>query len=327
MNIKKEIGIKNINDLREKIEDDDIFDSLVEISDVEREYNQLKKSYIKKYIIPDKNENNNIMIKINNNNNIDDDKTFETDLEKYDKNVKLIEKMEKVLTKIEDKNNLSLKIKLPKIKTFLYKLDLITRNNKGEELTKKGELMCDISCENNNIILSELFSSLSYGKLRIKNICMIICFCLKKKILEKKDIKNSIINNLNKDEIKKIDKDSIFKIILEKLENIANIFVACKLFENKDDKIKFINNFNDEYLFPVFKWMKSDKKIYSFNQLIKDYDDIYSEKNLIDIFKKLKRALKNLEESRFDNLLKNKFQLLGKKINSFLPSEKSIYLE
>ena len=325
---KKAIGIKNINDLREKIEDDDIFDSLVEISDVEREYNQLKKSYIKKYIIPDKNENNNIMIKINNNNNIDDDdKTFETDLEKYDKNVKLIEKMEKVLTKIEDKNNLSLKIKLPKIKTFLYKLDLITRNNKGEELTKKGELMCDISCENNNIILSELFSSLSYGKLRIKNICMIICFCLKKKILEKKDIKNSIINNLNKDEIKKIDKDSIFKIILEKLENIANIFVACKLFENKDDKIKFINNFNDEYLFPVFKWMKSDKKIYSFNQLIKDYDDIYSEKNLIDIFKKLKRALKNLEESIFDNLLKSKFQLLGKKINSFLPSEKSIYLE
>ena len=127
MNIKKEIGIKNINDLREKIKDDDIFDSLVEVSDVEREYNQIKKSYIKKYIIPAKNENNNIMIKISNNNNIDDDdKIFETDLEKYDKNVKLIEKMEQVLTKIEDKNNLSLEIKLPKIKNFLYKLDLIT---------------------------------------------------------------------------------------------------------------------------------------------------------------------------------------------------------
>ena len=321
-------GIKDINDLRVKIKDEELLDSLIEISEMEKEYNQLKSRYMKEYIIPVK-KNNKINYDLENekiNDNMKNNIEFELDLEKYNKNKKLIEKLEKILTRLELKNNSGLKIQLPKIKNCLFKMDIISKGTKEDFLTEKGHLMCDIQHEN-NIILSELFYSKYDGNLTLEKIGLIICCCLNKKTPEKKGINKNIINK-NEYPLKEKEKNNILDFILGKAKEIAEIFEQCKIFKTKEDKIKFINNFNDNYMEPIYKWIKSDKKKYKFNQLIEESNGLYAEESLINIFKKIKKISEYLGGSVcLGGMLKDKIKRLGDKIMLGLPLMPSLYLE
>ena len=315
---KKANNINNINALRDYIKDQDKFDLLIEISETEREYNQLKASYIKKNIIP---VNNNKIINYDLENKIINDNgvEFEQDIEKYEENEKLIKKIEKILTKIKLQNNLGLVAQLPKIqeiKDCLYKIDFITKDNKGEHLTIKGDLMCDIPYEN-NFILSELFLSNDYGILTIEKIGLIICCCLKKKIREKKEIKDN--NSI-------YEQNEINNVLEKSINKVKNI--AAVLFKKEEDRIKFINIFNGDYMRPVYSWIKSNKNKNKFKQLIEDNKDLYSEISLINIFTKIEKIARNFEKSNcLNNILQDKFRILGKKIIRGLPVKPNIYLE
>ena len=54
---KKLKDVKDINELREYITEQKIFDILDEINETEREYNKLKANYFKQYINPIKDDN------------------------------------------------------------------------------------------------------------------------------------------------------------------------------------------------------------------------------------------------------------------------------
>ena len=316
---KKLNGVKDINDLREYVTEQKIFDILDEISETERECNKLKANYFKQYINPVKDDNlaNKPLKEKIINNILNNEKEFESDLEKYNENKKLVKKMESILSIIGKTKNIGLENQFSNMKKCMHNFNLITKDDKSEQLSEKGHLFCDIQNED-DILLSELLSSSENENLSIEEIGLLVGYCLKE---AKKGMNKKLNTNQN-------SKYNILKNkILEKAKKIADIFEEHKIFEINEDKNKYLNNFNfnDNYMELIYKWIKSDKDKSKFNQLMKDSNGFYSKISLvINVIRKIKEVSENFEKSNYiGKELKEKFKKLGERIK--LPFGSSIY--
>ena len=63
------------------------------------------------------------------------------------------------------------------MKKCMHNFNLIAKDDKSEQLSEKGHLFCDIQNED-DILLSELFSSSENENLSIEEIYLLVSYCL-----------------------------------------------------------------------------------------------------------------------------------------------------
>ena len=224
--------VMNIIELN-NIKDPEITKLSNEISDIETKYNNLKEEYTKKYINSS-----------NGGNNAEND--LQLNLKKYLNNTKLENTIKKIITKIESSKNLVLNTELVNMKRVMRRLDFVT---KDETLTPKGHLICDISGAD-ELLTAELLFSGFFKDMTVEEIGATIYCCLSKENTGKKEDMESTNIDLNLQK----NMESIFKNILQKVNYIADILEECKIY-NAEGKKRYIEDFNDNYMVPMYKWI------------------------------------------------------------------------
>jgi ATP-dependent RNA helicase DOB1 len=284
------------------IVDPEITKLLDEISDIEDKYNKLKDDYTKKYI-KDNDEDNNNDLQLN--------------LQKYILNNKLEKEIKKIITKIESSKSLVLNTELVNMKRVMRRLDFVT---KDEALTPKGHLICDISGAD-ELVTAELLFSGFFKDMTIEEIGASIYCCLSKENTGKKEDIDSTNTDINAQ--KKMKK--IYNDIVSKVNYIADILEECKIFLGDDEKRRYIESFNDNYMMPMYKWISG----YKFDKLIAEYYTLY-EGSLIRVIRRVEEFSKSFETSVEyigDYNLKKKLEEMEEKIKRDLPFASSLYLE
>jgi ATP-dependent RNA helicase DOB1 len=284
------------------IVDPEITKLLDEISDIEDKYNKLKDDYTQKYI-KDNDEDNNNDLQLN--------------LQKYILNNKLEKEIKKIITKIESSKSLVLNTELVNMKRVMRRLDFVT---KDEALTPKGHLICDISGAD-ELVTAELLFSGFFKDMTIEEIGASIYCCLSKENTGKKEDIDSTNTDINAQ--KKMKK--IYNDILSKVNYIADILEECKIFLGDDEKRRYIESFNDNYMMPMYKWISG----YKFDKLIAEYYTLY-EGSLIRVIRRVEEFSKSFETSVEyigDYNLKKKLEEMEEKIKRDLPFASSLYLE
>jgi ATP-dependent RNA helicase DOB1 len=251
------------------IVDPEITKLLDEISDIEDKYNKLKDDYTQKYI-KDNDEDNNNDLQLN--------------LQKYILNNKLEKEIKKIITKIESSKSLVLNTELVNMKRVMRRLDFVT---KDEALTPKGHLICDISGAD-ELVTAELLFSGFFKDMTIEEIGASIYCCLSKENTEKKEDIDSTNTDINAQ--KKMKK--IYNDIVSKVNYIADILEECKIFLGDDEKRRYIESFNDNYMMPMYKWISG----YKFDKLIAEYYTLY-EGSLIRVIRRVEEFSKSFETS------------------------------
>ena len=284
------------------IVDPEITKLLDEISDIEDKYNKLKDDYTQKYI-KDNDEDNNNDLQLN--------------LQKYILNNKLEKEIKKIITKIESSKSLVLNTELVNMKRVMRRLDFVT---KDEALTPKGHLICDISGAD-ELVTAELLFSGFFKDMTLEEIGASIYCCLSKENTGKKEDIDSTNTDINAQ--KKMKK--IYNDILSKVNYIADILEECKIFLGDDEKRRYIESFNDNYMMPMYKWISG----YKFDKLIAEYYTLY-EGSLIRVIRRVEEFTKSFETSVEyigDYNLKKKLEEMEEKIKRDLPFASSLYLE
>ena len=284
------------------IVDPEITKLLDEISDIEDKYNKLKDDYTQKYI-KDNDEDNNNDLQLN--------------LQKYILNNKLEKEIKKIITKIESSKSLVLNTELVNMKRVMRRLDFVT---KDEALTPKGHLICDISGAD-ELVTAELLFSGFFKDMTIEEIGASIYCCLSKENTGKKEDIDSTNTDINAQ--KKMKK--IYNDIVSKVNYIADILEECKIFLGDDEKRRYIESFNDNYMMPMYKWISG----YKFDKLIAEYYTLY-EGSLIRVIRRVEEFSKSFETSVEyigDYNLKKKLEEMEEKIKRDLPFASSLYLE
>ena len=284
------------------IVDPEITKLLDEISDIEDKYNKLKDDYTQKYI-KDNDEDNNNDLQLN--------------LQKYILNNKLEKEIKKIITKIESSKSLVLNTELVNMKRVMRRLDFVT---KDEALTPKGHLICDISGAD-ELVTAELLFSGFFKDMALEEIGASIYCCLSKENTGKKEDIDSTNTDINAQ--KKMKK--IYNDIVSKVNYIADILEECKIFLGDDEKRRYIESFNDNYMMPMYKWISG----YKFDKLIAEYYTLY-EGSLIRVIRRVEEFSKSFETSVEyigDYNLKKKLEEMEEKIKRDLPFASSLYLE
>ena len=284
------------------IVDPEITKLLNEISDIKDKYNKLKDDYTQKYI-KDNDEDNNNDLQLN--------------LQKYILNNKLEKEIKKIITKIESSKSLVLNTELVNMKRVMRRLDFVT---KDEALTPKGHLICDISGAD-ELVTAELLFSGFFKDMTIEEIGASIYCCLSKENTGKKEDIDSTNTDINAQ--KKMKK--IYNDIVSKVNYIADILEECKIFLGDDEKRRYIESFNDNYMMPMYKWISG----YKFDKLIAEYYTLY-EGSLIRVIRRVEEFSKSFETSVEyigDYNLKKKLEEMEEKIKRDLPFASSLYLE
>ena len=284
------------------IVDPEITKLLDEISDIEDKYNKLKDDYTQKYI-KDNDEDNNNDLQLN--------------LQKYILNNKLEKEIKKIITKIESSKSLVLNTELVNMKRVMRRLDFVT---KDEALTPKGHLICDISGAD-ELVTAELLFSGFFKDMTLEEIGASIYCCLSKENTGKKEDIDSTNTDINAQ--KKMKK--IYNDIVSKVNYIADILEECKIFLGDDEKRRYIESFNDNYMMPIYKWISG----YKFDKLIAEYYTLY-EGSLIRVIRRVEEFSKSFEtsvEHYCDYNLKKKLEEMEEKIKRDLPFASSLYLE
>ena len=284
------------------IVDPEITKLLDEISDIEDKYNKLKDDYTQKYI-KDNDEDNNNDLQLN--------------LQKYILNNKLEKEIKKIITKIESSKSLVLNTELVNMKRVMRRLDFVT---KDEALTPKGHLICDISGAD-ELVTAELLFSGFFKDMTLEEIGASIYCCLSKENTGKKEDIDSTNTDINAQ--KKMKK--IYNDIVSKVNYIADILEECKIFLGDDEKRRYIESFNDNYMMPIYKWISG----YKFDKLIAEYYTLY-EGSLIRVIRRVEEFSKSFETSVEyigDYNLKKKLEEMEEKIKRDLPFASSLYLE
>ena len=284
------------------IVDPEITKLLDEISDIEDKYNKLKDDYTQKYI-KDNDEDNNNDLQLN--------------LQKYILNNKLEKEIKKIITKIESSKSLVLNTELVNMKRVMRRLDFVT---KDEALTPKGHLICDISGAD-ELVTAELLFSGFFKDMTLEEIGASIYCCLSKENTGKKEDIDSTNTDINAQ--KKMKK--IYNDIVSKVNYIADILEECKIFLGDDEKRRYIESFNDNYMMPIYKWISG----YKFDKLIAEYYTLY-EGSLIRVIRRVEEFSKSFEtsvEHIGDYNLKKKLEEMEEKIKRDLPFASSLYLE
>ena len=284
------------------IVDPEITKLLDEISDIEDKYNKLKDDYAQKYI-KDNDEDNNNDLQLN--------------LQKYILNNKLEKEIKKIITKIESSKSLVLNTELVNMKRVMRRLDFVT---KDEALTPKGHLICDISGAD-ELVTAELLFSGFFKDMTLEEIGASIYCCLSKENTGKKEDIDSTNTDINAQ--KKMKK--IYNDIVSKVNYIADILEECKIFLGDDEKRRYIESFNDNYMMPMYKWISG----YKFDKLIAEYYTLY-EGSLIRVIRRVEEFSKSFEtsvEHIGDYNLKKKLEEMEEKIKRDLPFASSLYLE
>ena len=284
------------------IVDPEITKLLDEISDIEDKYNKLKDDYTQKYI-KDNDEDNNNDLQLN--------------LQKYILNNKLEKEIKKIITKIESSKSLVLNTELVNMKRVMRRLDFVT---KDEALTPKGHLICDISGAD-ELVTAELLFSGFFKDMTLEEIGASIYCCLSKENTGKKEDIDSTNTDINAQ--KKLKK--IYNDIVSKVNYIADILEECKIFLGDDEKRRYIESFNDNYMMPMYKWISG----YKFDKLIAEYYTLY-EGSLIRVIRRVEEFTKSFEtsvEHIGDYNLKKKLEEMEEKIKRDLPFASSLYLE
>ena len=251
------------------IVDPEITKLLDEISDIEDKYNKLKDDYTQKYI-KDNDEDNNNDLQLN--------------LQKYILNNKLEKEIKKIITKIESSKSLVLNTELVNMKRVMRRLDFVT---KDEALTPKGHLICDISGAD-ELVTAELLFSGFFKDMALEEIGASIYCCLSKENTGKKEDIDSTNTDINAQ--KKMKK--IYNDIVSKVNYIADILEECKIFLGDDEKRRYIESFNDNYMMPMYKWISG----YKFDKLIAEYYTLY-EGSLIRVIRRVEEFSKSFETS------------------------------
>ena len=272
-----------------------------EISDIEDKYNKLKDDYSKKYIKENDDNNNDLQL----------------NLQKYILNTKLGKEIKKIITKIESSKSLVLNTELVNMKRVMRRLDFVT---KEEALTPKGHLICDISGAD-ELVTAELLFSGFFKDMTIEEIGACIYCCLSKENTGKKEDIESTNSDINAQKRMK----KIYDDILKKVNYIADILEECKIFGGEDEKKRYIESFNDNYMMPMYKWISG----YKFDKLIAEYYTLY-EGSLIRVIRRVEEFSKSFVtsvEHLGDYNLKKKLEEMEEKIKRDLPFASSLYLE
>ena len=283
-----------------QIQDPEIIKLSNEKSDIETKYQKLKKEYEEKYSTS----------------TLDIDSDLKTNMLQYIQNTKLVTEIKKIITKIESSKNLVLNSELINMKRVMRRLDFVT---KDETLTEKGKLICDISGAD-ELVTAELLFSGFFKDMTVEEIGASIYCCLTKENTGKKEDIESTNKDINAQ--KKMKK--IFDEVLKKVNYIADILEECKIL-NAEGKKRYIDNFNDNYMMPMYKWISG----YKFSDLIKEYYTLY-EGSLIRVIRRVEEFSKSFETSVEiigDFNLKAKLGEMQKKIKRGLPFASSLYLE
>ena len=117
----------------------------------------------------------------------------------------------------------------------------------------------------------------------------------------------------------------IYNDIVSKVNYIADILEECKIFLGDDEKRRYIESFNDNYMMPMYKWISG----YKFDKLIAEYYTLY-EGSLIRVIRRVEEFSKSFETSVEyigDYNLKKKLEEMEEKIKRDLPFASSLYLE
>ena len=282
---------------KNKIIDEAILKISKNISDLEERYTILKDTYIKNYGLENKIINN--------------------DLRKYLERNKLEKEIKKVIIKIEGGKSLVLNDELINMQRVLRRLDFVT---KDEILTQKGQIICDISGAD-ELLTAELLFSGFFKDLSLEEIGAAMYCCLSK---ENNNSKKEDEKLLSKDKNIQQKINKIFGNIKEKAKYIGEILEECRIL-GKNEGEKYVENFNDNYMLPIYKWING----ISFADLIKEFNTLY-EGSIIRVIRRIEEFSKSFvlsAQNIGDNNLKNKLEQMESKIKRGLPFTASLYLD
>ena len=281
---------------KNNITDEKIIKLTKNISDLEEKYTNLKEDYINNYG--------------------GESDILDNDLKKFVERSKIQKEIKKIITRIEAGKSLVLNDELINMQRVLRRLDFVT---KDEILTQKGQIICDISGAD-ELLTAELLFNGFFKDLTLEEIGAALYCCLSKENNSKKEDEKS--SNKDRNAQHKINK--IYESIKKKAKYIGEILEECRIL-GKGESEKYVDNFNDIYMMPIYKWVNG----ISFSDLIKEFNTLY-EGSLIRVIRRIEEFSKSFvlsAQTIGDNNLQNKLVQMENKIKRGLPFTASLYLE
>ena len=327
-NITSESSLKQIEKIFKQISL-----SLINKKDKNKKINYKKIEPIKDMKISDKNyiENNKLIEKINSELNIIEKKflnlygkliDFSDSLENiisknefivsYKKKISLRSKIKYLISELYALNRLVLNEELIIMKKVLSRLNYLDKNNL---ITFKGQIGCNITSAD-TIILTEILFNGFLNNLNETDIGVILsCFVGGEGAVFKKD--KQIV-----EEDKHLMK--LYNDLKKEIEAVVDIYIEYKI--NIKDKERYIKMFRYDFMKNILFWINGDK---TFGEICDEKNSEIYGGSMVRCIRRLDELLKeliNCADMIGNNLLKEKFENISKKIKRGVPFSASLYL-
>ena len=249
---------------------------------------------------------------------IDLSDTFENILTKnefilsYKKKLLLRNEIKYLIEELNSLNRLVLNEELNNMKKVLSRLNYLDKNNL---VTFKGQVACCITSGDALILTEILFNSFLNNINEIDIGVLLSCFVGGEGAIFKKD--KRIV-----EEDKHLMK--LYNDLKKEIETVVDIYIEYKI--NIKDKERYIKMFRYDFMKNIFYWINGDK---SFGEICDEKNSEIYGGSMVRCIRRLDELIKELINcaDMIGNIqLKNKFEIISKKIRRGIPFTASLYL-
>ena len=249
---------------------------------------------------------------------IDLSDTFENILSKnefilsYKKKLLLRNEIKYLIEELNSLNRLVLNEELNNMKKVLSRLNYLDKNNL---VTFKGQVACCITSGDALILTEILFNSFLNNINEIDIGVLLSCFVGGEGAIFKKD--KRIV-----EEDKHLMK--LYNDLKKEIETVVDIYIEYKI--NIKDKERYIKMFRYDFMKNIFYWINGDK---SFGEICDEKNSEIYGGSMVRCIRRLDELIKELINcaDMIGNIqLKNKFEIISKKIRRGIPFTASLYL-
>ena len=249
---------------------------------------------------------------------IDLSDTFENILSKnefilsYKKKLLLRNEIKYLIEELNSLNRLVLNEELNNMKKVLSRLNYLDKNNL---VTFKGQVACCITSGDALILTEILFNSFLNNINEIDIGVLLSCFVGGEGAIFKKD--KQIV-----EEDKHLMK--LYNDLKKEIETVVDIYIEYKI--NIKDKERYIKMFRYDFMKNIFYWINGDK---SFGEICDEKNSEIYGGSMVRCIRRLDELIKELINcaDMIGNIqLKNKFEIISKKIRRGIPFTASLYL-
>ena len=230
----------------------------------------------------------------------------------YKKKLILRNEIKYLIDELNSLNRLVLNEELINMKKVLSRFNYLDKNNL---VTFKGQVTCNITSGDTLILTEILFNSFLNNMNDIDIGVLLSCFVGGEGAIFKKD--KQIV-----EEDKHLMK--LYNELKKEIETVVDIYIEYKI--NIKDKERYIKLFRYDFMKNIFFWINGDK---TFGEICDEKNSEIYGGSMVRCIRRMDELLKELivcADMIGNNKLKEKFEIINKKIRRGIPFTASLYL-